>query len=110
MTLFVLTVSQVRDPVENDHEERFVFVRTSSGAEGYVQVQYVVRAPSPEGSHPTVKSHIPSLQSSVPAATAASGHFGEWRAIDEKARYSAAGERLGDISKSVLFLCCFVNL
>ncbi len=49
-----------------------------------------------------MKAPVPSLPSSVPAATAASGHFGEWRAIDEKARFSASGERLGDISKCVM--------
>jgi hypothetical protein len=84
-----------------------VFVRTSSGAEGYIQAKYVVRAPSFEGSHPPSNSSASSSQISEPVSTTASGHFGEWRAVDERpepGRYSAAGERLGDINKCVYFI------
>jgi len=45
--IFVFNLSQLRPPVENEEGQRFVLVRTNSGAEGYVQVRYVIRAPSP---------------------------------------------------------------
>jgi hypothetical protein len=41
--------------------------------------------------------------------TSGGGHSGEWRAVDERpepGRYSASGERLGDISKYVSFSIC----
>ena len=84
-----------------------MLVRTSSGAEGYIQAKYVVRAPSSEGRLPPSNSSASSLQISEPVSTIASGHFGEWRAVDERpepGRYSAAGERLGDIIKCVSFI------
>jgi hypothetical protein len=93
-----------------------VFVRTSTGAEGYVQVRYVVPAQSPEGINAPVHSSAVvdppapvspiSFHTVEPNQTASKQHFGEWRAVDDRpepGRYSAAGERLADISKCVIF-------
>ena len=92
-----------------------MFVRTSAGAEGYVQVRYVVPAP-PEviiaPAHSSAAVDPPACVSPIsshivePVATSANQHFGEWRAVDDRpepGRYSAAGERLADISKCVIF-------
>ena len=97
---------QIRDPIINEHEDRFVFVRTGTGAEGYVQVRYVIPAPSSEGSKPVSVPPDQSreeskLSANVPAASTV-GHFGEWRAVEERpiaGRYSSGGERLADINK-----------
>jgi hypothetical protein len=98
-----------------------VLVRTISGAEGYVQVKYVVRAPSAEDREQAVHvSHVPAdgrkqpsstplEEASRPSLTSGAGHSGEWRAVDERpepGRYSTSGERLGDISKCVTFSIC----
>jgi hypothetical protein len=93
-----------------------VFVRTSTGAEGYVQVRYVVPAQSPEGinapAHSSAVVDSPARLSLIsshivePNATVSNQHFGEWRAVDDRpepGRYSAAGERLADIAKCVIF-------
>ena len=114
---------QVRDPIMNELEERFVLVRTSSGAEGYVQVRYVVRAPS---SSPALTDASRGEESKLPAnvppaatgnvslpAKVGSSHFGEWRAVEERptaARYSAEGERLADINKYFKFQFCSLFL
>ena len=98
-----------------------MLVRTISGAEGYVQVKYVVRAPSAEDREQAVHvSHVPAdgrkqpsitplEEPSRPSSTSGAGHSGEWRAVDERpepGRYSTSGERLGDISKCVTFSIC----
>ena len=102
-----------------------MLVRTVSGVEGYVQVKYIVRAPSAEGKEQTVcASHVPAdgrkqpsstplEEPSRPSSTCGGGHSGEWRAVDERpepGRYSASGERLGDISKFVTISICVFTL
>ncbi len=107
---------QVRDPIINELDEQFVLVRTSSGAEGYVQVRHVVRAPS---SFPALtdasRGEGSKLPANAPAAATggvslptkvSSVHFGEWRAVEERptaGRYSAGCERLADINKYFKF-------
>jgi hypothetical protein len=114
---------QVRDPIMNELEERFVLVRTSSGAEGYVQVRYAVRAPSSSPALTDVsRGERSKLPANVPAAATGgvslptkvgSIHFGEWRAVEERptaGRYSAGGERLADINKYSKFQFCSLFL
>ena len=113
---------QVRDPIMNELDERFVLVRTSSGAEGYVQVRHVVRAPS---SSPALtdasRGKGSKLSANVPAAATGSvsfptkvgsSHFGEWRAVEERptsGRYSARGDRIADINKCFEFPFCILS-
>ena len=107
-------------PVQNEHDERFVYVRSSSGVEGYVQLKYVVRAACAGSSEEqnAIVSHssggksamsatasAPGAQSGTSTSAPGNGHPGEWRAVNERParRYSAAGQRMGDINKYALF-------
>ncbi len=106
----------------NELEERFVLVRTGSGAEGYVQVRHVVRAPSsPPVLSDASRGEGSKSPANVPAAATGgvslptkvgSSHFGEWRAVEERptaGRYSAGGDRIADINKCFGFPFCIFS-